>query len=186
MRRWIQNTATLGIEKAIRRDVYEHLQALPPSFHDDWQTGQLLSRATTDLSQIRRFIGFGVVFLLVNVATFATIVGILIALDPLLGLIVALCLLPLTLVCWQFERRFRVVSRRVQDLTGDLATAAEEAATGIRVIRAFGRRDLVTAAYVKRARRGSAKTQLEKISPAQQLQRRARHHPQPDPGRRSC
>jgi ATP-binding cassette subfamily B protein len=162
VRRWIQNTATLGIETAIRQDVYEHLQAMPPSFHDRWQSGQLLSRATTDLAQIRRFVGFGLVFLLVNIATFGAIIAILVVLDPLLGTVVAICLLPLTATCWQFGRRFRLVSRKVQDQTGDLATAVEEAATGIRVIRAFGRRDLVTADYVRGAREVHA-TQMQKV-----------------------
>ena len=40
----------LGLETAIRDDLYRHLQRLPMSFHDEWQSGQLLSRATTDLS----------------------------------------------------------------------------------------------------------------------------------------
>ena len=47
-----------------------HLQRLPIAFHDSWQTGQLLSRATTDLSTIRRFLSFGLVYLVVNIATF--------------------------------------------------------------------------------------------------------------------
>lgn len=161
-RRWIQNTATLGIEKRIRDDLYAHLQALPPSFHDRWQTGQLLSRATTDLAAIRRFIGFGSVFLIVNVATFATIIGLLIALDPLLGALVAASLIPVIVVCARFERGYSVVSRRVQDQQGDLATTVEEAATGIRVIKAFGRRRLVAARFDTRARDVYA-TQLVKV-----------------------
>jgi ABC-type multidrug transport system fused ATPase/permease subunit len=47
------------MEKSIRDDLYEHLQRLDPAFHDEWQSGQLLSRATTDLGSIRRFAGFG-------------------------------------------------------------------------------------------------------------------------------
>ena len=41
-----------------------------PAFHDEWQSGQLLSRATTDLSAIRRFAGFGLIFLVTNLVTF--------------------------------------------------------------------------------------------------------------------
>jgi ABC-type multidrug transport system fused ATPase/permease subunit len=63
IRRWIQAGAVANIEKAIRDDLYAHLQRLQASFHDDWQSGQLLSRATTDLSSIRRFAGFGLIFL---------------------------------------------------------------------------------------------------------------------------
>src|SRR6478609_4271113 len=67
VRRWVQSNAVLGLETQLRRDLYERLQALPMSFHTRWQSGQLLSRATTDLSAIRRFSGFGLLFLVVNV-----------------------------------------------------------------------------------------------------------------------
>ena len=57
------------MERTMRDDLYEHLQRLEPGFHDAWQSGQLLSRATTDLSAIRRFAGFGVVFFITNIWT---------------------------------------------------------------------------------------------------------------------
>ncbi len=66
-RRWVQSSAVLGLETAMRHDLYERLQQLPMSFHTKWQSGQLLSRATTDLSAIRRFSGFGLLFLVINV-----------------------------------------------------------------------------------------------------------------------
>ncbi|MDQ1700622.1 MAG: ATP-binding cassette, subfamily bacterial, partial [Frankiaceae bacterium] len=56
-RRYIQSIAVLRVETNIRDDLYQHLQRLAVAFHDQWQTGQLLSRATTDLSSIRRFLG---------------------------------------------------------------------------------------------------------------------------------
>ena len=66
-RRWVQNKAVLEVETEMRHDLYERLQELPMSFHSQWQSGQLLSRATTDLSAIRRFFGFGMLFLVVNI-----------------------------------------------------------------------------------------------------------------------
>src|SRR5450631_287110 len=48
IRRWVQSYCALGIETAVRSDLYAHLQRLPVAFHDRWQTGQLLSRATSD------------------------------------------------------------------------------------------------------------------------------------------
>jgi ABC-type multidrug transport system fused ATPase/permease subunit len=65
-RRRIQSVAVLQVEAQIRDDLYVHLQRLSVAFHDRWQTGQLLSRATTDLGTIRRFLGFGAIFLVVN------------------------------------------------------------------------------------------------------------------------
>ena len=139
IRRWIQSTAVAQIEKSIRDDLYAHLQGLQASFHDQWQSGQLLSRATTDLSSIRRFAGFGLIFLVTNVMTFIAVIALLISLNWWLGLITGVVFAPVLPVCFRFEKRYRVLSRRVQDQQGDLATLIEEAATGIRVLKALGR-----------------------------------------------
>jgi ATP-binding cassette subfamily B protein len=80
-RRWIQARAVTGMEQAMRDDLYAHLQRLDPGFHDEWQSGQLLSRATTDLSTIRRFAGFGTVFLVTNVVTFTVVLVLLLRLN---------------------------------------------------------------------------------------------------------
>jgi ATP-binding cassette, subfamily B, bacterial len=139
-RRWIQASAVANIEKSIRDDLYAHLQRLQVAFHDKWQSGQLLSRATTDLSSIRRFAGFGLIFLVTNVMTFIAVVALLIRLNWWLGLVTGVVFAPVLPVCIRFEKRYRVLSRRVQDQQGDLATLVEEAATGIRVLKALGRR----------------------------------------------
>jgi ATP-binding cassette subfamily B protein len=141
IRRWIQSYAALGMEKAIRDDLYAHLQRLPVSFHDRWQTGQLLSRATTDLSTIRRFLSFGLVYLVVNVATFVTVLALLVHLYAPLAALVAVGAVPLFFISRNLSRAYLRTSRRVQDLQGDLATFIEESAVGVRVIRSFGRRD---------------------------------------------
>jgi ATP-binding cassette subfamily B protein len=158
VRRWVQSYAALGIETSIRDDLYAHLQRLPVSFHDRWQSGQLLSRATTDLGVLRRFLGFGLVFLITNVATFVTIVFLLIRLYAPLGLLVAASAVPILWLSAAFERSYAEVARRVQDQQGDLTTHIEEGATGIRVIKAFGRRRLVLAQFSAGAERlyGSA------------------------------
>jgi ATP-binding cassette subfamily B protein len=139
-RRWVQASAVTGMEQAMRRDLYAHLQRLDVGFHDEWQSGQLLSRATTDLSAIRRFAGFGTVFLITNVVTFVAVVVLLIHLNWWLGLVTGGVFLPVVVVSSRFERRYRVLSRRAQDQQGDLATYVEEAATGISVLKALGRR----------------------------------------------
>jgi ATP-binding cassette subfamily B protein len=147
VRRWVQSYAALGMETALRRDLYTHLQRLPVAFHDQWQTGQLLSRATSDLSQIRRFLSFGLVFLFVNIATFITVVALLVRINLPLGLLVAACAVPLFLVSRRLARAYLAVSRQVQDQQGDLATFIEESAVGVRTIRSFGRAAHVGATF---------------------------------------
>jgi ATP-binding cassette subfamily B protein len=71
--------------------------------------------------------------------TFVAVVALLIHLNWWLGLVTGLVFAPVLQVCFRFEKRYRVLSRRVQDQQGDLATLIEEAATGVRVLKALGR-----------------------------------------------
>jgi ATP-binding cassette, subfamily B, bacterial len=161
IRRWIQADAVASMEKTIRDDMYAHLQRLQASFHDNWQSGQLLSRATTDLSSIRRFAGFGLIFMVTNVMTFVAVVALLIHLNWWLGLVTGAVFAPVLPVCLRFEKRYRVLSRRVQDQQGDLATLIEEAATGIRVLKALGRGRQASARHDAEATK-VYRTQVEK------------------------
>ncbi|MGH3488410.1 MAG: ABC transporter ATP-binding protein [Actinopolymorphaceae bacterium] len=140
VRRWIQSSAVLGLETQIRDDLYAHLQRLPMAFHGGWQSGQLLSRATTDLSVIRRFLGFGVLFLITNIVQLSVVTVLLLRMYWPLGLVVAASAIPIVIASGRFERRYIRISRQVQDEQGDLATIIEEGAVGIRVIKSFGRR----------------------------------------------
>src|SRR3984957_14902560 len=152
-RRWVQAGVVAGLERKMRDDLYEHLQRLDSGFHDAWQSGQLLSRATTDLSAIRRFAGFGVTFFITNIWTFVVVVVLLIRLNWWLGLLTAGVFLPVAGLCMVFEKRYRVLSRQVQDEQGDLATYVEEAPTGIGVLKALGRRDEASAQHYAQADR---------------------------------
>ncbi len=161
-RRWIQSNAVLGVETDIRHDLYEHLQQLPMAFHSRWQSGQLLSRVTTDLSSIRRFSGFGLLFLLINITQLVVVTGVLLHMYWPLGLVVAAAAVPIIYLSMRFEKAYVVVSRRVQDEQGDLATLAEEGALGIRVIKSFGRSRHVSDQYDDAARR-LYETSMDKV-----------------------
>jgi ATP-binding cassette subfamily B protein len=152
VRRWVQSTVAAGLENQIRNDLYAHLQRLPLEFHDQVQTGQLVSRATSDLSTIRRFLSFGLIFLIVNVATYLTVAGLLIQLYWPLGVLVAAGAGPLAIITRRFEARFIRVSRRIQDQQGDVATIVEESAVGVRAIKSFGRRRHVARTFEVAAR----------------------------------
>jgi ATP-binding cassette subfamily B protein len=146
-RRRAMAIAALGVETDLRRDLFAHLQRLPVSFHDRWPSGQLLSRLTTDLSTLRRFIGLAVVFLLASTLTICVVLVLLIHIQVWLGLAVLVSMIPLVITTRRFELRYSREARRAQDLTGDLATSVEESALGIRVIKAFGRRQHMLARF---------------------------------------
>jgi ATP-binding cassette subfamily B protein len=151
IRRWVQGSAVASMEKTLRDDLYAHLQSLEPAFHDGWQSGQLLSRATSDLSSIRRFAGFGLVFLIITITTFTAVAVLLIRLNWWMGLAASCMVAPVVVFCTRFERRYKVLARRVQDQEGDLATLIEEGATGVRVLKALGRAPEATAAHTAQA-----------------------------------
>ncbi len=152
-RRWVSSASALGMESALRSDIYAHLQRLPVGFHDGWQSGQLLSRATSDLAAIRRFLSFGLLFLVINFFTYTTVVALLVRYYWPLGILVVLSTLPLALISLRFTRRYNAMSRAMQDQQGDVATLAEETAGGIRVIKAFRRHDHMSRAFDGRAQR---------------------------------
>ena len=152
LRRYILAVAATGVETTMRDDIYRHLQKLHIGFHDQWQTGQLLARAIGDTRVIRRFVGFGLIFLIVNAFTFVGVIVLLFQKHAGLAVFAAVSMMPIVWLSTRFEKRYRAVSRQVQDEQGDLATSIEESASGIRVIKAFGRRDLMGEQFRSRAR----------------------------------
>ncbi|MDV3129816.1 ABC transporter ATP-binding protein/permease [Mycobacterium sp. 21AC1] len=143
IRRWLVSRATMGVEADIRKDLYARLQILPMSFHGRWQSGQLLSRVMNDLSTIRRFLSFGLVFLILNGLQIAVVTAILLAMYWPLGVVVLVSIAPITATVLHFEREYTRLSRLAQDQTGHVATHVEESALGLRVVKSFGREDYV-------------------------------------------
>lgn len=142
-RRRVQSYSIQRIERQMRDDIYARLQQLPVEFHDHWQTGQLLSRATTDLGTIRRFLGFGAIYFVVDAAQYLVVMGLLVATYVPLGVAVFVTTLPVIFLARAFGANYSIISRRVQDQQGDLATITEESATAMRVVKAFGRGPLM-------------------------------------------
>jgi ATP-binding cassette, subfamily B, bacterial len=139
MRRYLLAIVATELETALRDDLYAHLQRLDVGFHDRWHSGQLLSRATTDLAIVRRFVGFGAVFFVLISVQVSAIFAVLLVLDVPLALLTFAAAIPVVILCRRFERAYYAIVRRIQDQTGDLTTTIEEAAKGIRVLKAFGR-----------------------------------------------
>ncbi|MFF9911531.1 ABC transporter ATP-binding protein [Streptomyces sp. NPDC013457] len=138
-RRWLVARPLAGVEAGMRAALYRRLQRLPIAFHDRWASGQLLSRATTDLMLLRMFLAFPLTFLLVNGVTILAGYVLLLAQDWTLGLVLLTPVVPLVILCSLFETKYSVVARRAQDQVGDLTTVVEESVLGIRIVKGFGR-----------------------------------------------
>src|SRR5690349_16993619 len=141
IRRWLVARGTMGVEADIRKDLYARLQILPMSFHGRWQSGQLLSRIMNDLSTIRRFMSFGMLFLLLNTIQIAVVTAILLGMYWPLGVVVVVSIVPITLTVLHFQQTYTKLSRLAQDQAGHVATHVEESALGVRVVKSFGRED---------------------------------------------
>ena len=179
MRRNYSGVASLRMETDLRNDFYAHLQGLQVSFHDNWQSGQLLSRAIADIATVRRFVSFGLIWFLQTIVTFVVVFVLMAGLDLELAVVVVVFMLPIAYLSKIFHDRYKVMARRIQDQQGDLTTVIEEMATGVRLIKAFGRNGLMQSkfdtqarelrasnllAIVERARLGSTLTLLPYLS----------------------
>ncbi len=168
LRRNYSGIVSLRMETDLRNDFYAHLQNLQVSFHDNWQSGQLLSRAISDIATVRRFVSFGLIWFLQTFVTFAVVFVLMLSLDWVLALVVVACMLPIAYFSKRFQDRYRVIARRLQDQQGDLTTIIEEMATGVRIIKAFGRMPLMQKRFEDQGRLLRT-TSLEGISARSRL-----------------
>jgi ATP-binding cassette subfamily B protein len=152
LRRWLVLTPGTFVEAGLRSTLYAKLQDLPVSFHDRWPSGQLLSRATQDLSLIRRWLSFGVVLLVANGITIIAGLVILFTFHWLLGLIFFVISVPIWIQGYRFEAKYGTIARLSQDQAGDLATSVEESVHGIRVLKAFGRGEHAASKFANEAK----------------------------------
>jgi ATP-binding cassette subfamily B protein len=139
LRRNISGRVGTDVEYDLRNRLARHLLALEPGYHDQAQTGQLLSRATSDIRSLRYFVSWGLVFLVLNLLTFAIAAVQMWTLSPRLSLVVLALGPPLVYGAVRYNSRLHRIYWQVQQEMGDLATVVEESAAGVRVVKAFGR-----------------------------------------------
>ena len=151
LRRWLVLTPGTHVEAGLRRTLYAKLQDLEVAFHDKWPSGQLLSRASSDLSMIRRWLSFGLVLLVANLFTIVVGFTLLFSYNWLLATVFVVIMSPLWVLGFRFEKEYHVTARMSQDQAGDLATSVEESVHGIRVIKSFGRGSFMTEKFARDA-----------------------------------
>jgi ABC-type multidrug transport system fused ATPase/permease subunit len=139
LRRNISGRVGTDVEYDLRNRLGRHLLSLELAYHDRAPTGQLLARATSDVRSLRYFISWGLVFMVLNVITFAFAAVQMWLLSPRLCLVVLALAPPLVYGALRFNRRLHRVYWQVQQEIGELTTVVEEATAGVRVVKAFGR-----------------------------------------------
>ena len=128
-----------GIAYDLRNQLYAKIQSLSFSYHDRAQTGQLLTRATSDVEMVRMFVGMGFIHLLSAVLMMIGSIVLLFATDWQLALIM-LVLVPLTFGIFAFfAGKARPLFTKIQQRLADLNTVLQENLAGVRVVKAFAR-----------------------------------------------
>ena len=140
-RRLASGKSSLGIEYDLRNRMWAHLLQQSFSYFDRWPTGQLMSRAMSDVQNVRMFLGYGLVFFATNLVMMVAISVILFFLDWKLALM-SLAFMPfLLLVTIRFSLRLKPILMDVQQKIADVTAAAEENVVGSRIVRIFARED---------------------------------------------
>jgi ATP-binding cassette, subfamily B, multidrug efflux pump len=144
---YLAERASQGVAYDLRDALFERIERLSFSYYDRVQTGQLVTRLTSDVEQIRTFAGSGVVQLANAVVMLIGATVLLLYLDWQLAL-VALAIVPVIVgLLIRFVGRIRPLFREVQQTLGRLNTVLQEDLLGVRVIRAFAREDYETTRY---------------------------------------
>ena len=139
-RRWFAFRLSYRAEADLRNRIFEHIQRLAFTYHDKTATGELMARASSDLSQVRLVFAM-LPITIANLAMFVVIGFVLIALDPVLGAVADLTIPAMGIIALTYSRRVLSASFDVQQRLADLASVVEEGVSGIRVVKAFGRED---------------------------------------------
>jgi ATP-binding cassette subfamily B protein len=145
---WISQRVAYDIRNAI----YDHLQRLSFAYHDQAQTGQIMSRATQDVEGVRMFISMGVLRLLYVIVLLVATLGIMLSTNWELSLIVWFFIPIEAAISIRVTSRLRPIWLQVQDLQGRLGAVLQENLSGQRVVKAFAREQLESVKFAKEAK----------------------------------
>jgi subfamily B ATP-binding cassette protein MsbA len=136
-------TTTVGqwVMHDLRRTLYLHIQRLSLSYHDRKQTGDLISRVTSDIDAIQSFLASGLLGALVDGLTLVGMVGVMFYLNWRFTLIALSVAPPLFIVVYSYTRRIKKASRAVRKKESEIVSTIQEVLTSIRVVKAFARED---------------------------------------------
>ncbi|MCZ4496244.1 MAG: transporter ATP-binding protein, partial [Thermoleophilia bacterium] len=140
-RRIVAGRMSLGLEQTLRETLFTHLTGLGYRFFDRQQTGQLLSRVTSDVSQVRFFLGYGLTYMFMHAAKIIAIPIYLWVIEPRLAAIVFVMMPIMLLVSVRYSRRSHPIMRESQQKLALVTAHGEETIVGARVVRSFGQED---------------------------------------------
>ena len=141
--------ASQGVAYDLRNKIFTKIQNLSFSYHDQAQTSQLLTRITSDIEQIRTFLGTSLIQVVGSGVTLVTIAVIVLVMNWQLALI-TLTMVPIAgILLAQFLTKNQTFFSQVQEKLGDLNGVLQENLLGVRVVKAFAREPAEMSRYTK-------------------------------------
>jgi ATP-binding cassette, subfamily B, bacterial len=137
LRRYTAFKAARWIEADLRDRLFGHLQRLHFAYHDRVQTGQLMSRANTDLQQVQGFL-LMIPLTISNAVTVLAVTIVLLFINPTLTLLALGCLPLMNVLATRFSRRLHPFVMGIQRESAELAAVVEESVAGVRVVKGLG------------------------------------------------
>jgi ATP-binding cassette subfamily B protein len=137
VRRYLAFGVSYRVEAELRHRLFAHLQRLHFAFQDQAQTGQLMSRAATDLQQVQNFLVM-VPITVANVLIVAGVTALLFYTDPVMAALALVSLPFLNMAAHRFSGRVNPPSMQLQRELAELSTVVEETVAGIRAVKGFG------------------------------------------------
>jgi ATP-binding cassette subfamily B protein len=151
--------ASRQMEYDLRNDFFAHLQRLPLGYYNEHRTGDLMSRATSDLSAVRMMLGPAIMYATSTVALFIVALAVMLSINPRLTGFAVLALPFVSLSVKFFGDAIHVRFEKIQQQLSELSAVAQETLAGVRVVRAYGqeaneieRFRIVNQAYLDRNR----------------------------------
>jgi ATP-binding cassette subfamily B protein len=138
-RSYLTESASQGVAYELRNALYRHTQHLSFSWHDRSQTGQLMTRMTSDVELVRLFTGRGLLNMANFAVVFTTVIVVLFSLNWPLALLSLATLPPLVITIAQYNRIVRPMFIEIQQQLAAVTTVLQEIVTGIKVVKAFAR-----------------------------------------------
>ncbi len=137
--KYITTSVGQWVTHDLRRLLYAHVQRLSLAYHDQKQTGDLISRVTTDIDAVQTFIVSGLLSVLVDILTLAGMIGVMFYVNWRFTL-VALAVVPILFaIVYTYTKRVKKASREVRKHEGKLLSVVQEVLGSIRVVKAFAR-----------------------------------------------
>ncbi len=151
VRRWVGGRVSLDVQFDLRNAIYERLQRLDFAGHDSLQTGQLVSRASSDLGLIQGLLSF-LPIMLGNLVMLVLSLIVMTVLSPPLTAVMLVTLPILLVLTLKLRRTIFPATWDAQQRAGDVAGVVDEAVTGVRVVKGFGQEDRELARLASTAR----------------------------------